>query len=122
MSELQSQSAKELNDWVQFIAAFANASGESLEDGKPDLMDAAKMFPAFLKLPAAISGSDKISLAALSPAEVVALCDEFKSKFDLPQDELESHVEAALDIAVSLAGPMMKLKDLVAKLKAKPAV
>ena len=114
-------SAEELRDWVKFVAAFANGAGEAMEDGKIDYLDAAKLFPAFLKLPAALSGSGEIKLAEIAPAEMVALCEEFKSEFDLPQDELEKKVEQAIDIACKLAGPMAQLKDFVQNIKAAKA-
>lgn len=99
-----SAGVKELGEFLSCVAAFANASGKALEDGKISIGDVAYLMPALLKLPSAIEGFAelKVEFKDLDQAELAVLKDQFAKDFDLPQESVEAAVEQGFEVAVML--------------------
>lgn len=95
---------QELGEVISCFAAFANASGKSLEDGKMGLTDIAYLMPALLKLPAAVEGFSAVGaeLKDLDEVELEALKEQLKVELDLPQDSIEAAIEGAAEVAVRI--------------------
>lgn len=103
-------SVKELLECVEFVCALANAVGESAEDGKISLGDAAHLVPLLYKLPSAIEGLSEVSFADLSLADLEELSAKVKDSLDLPADKVEFAIEEALDISLKLYALVQKLR------------
>lgn len=95
---------KETKEAVLCIINFANAAGASLEDGKLDLTDALKFWPAIVSLKAAVEGADKIPMefAAMNDADRDELKQYVVDNFDIPEDKIELIIEQALSAILAL--------------------
>lgn len=95
----------ETRDLVITIAEIGNGVGAALaDDGKITWTDFPKFMTALTTIPALISGITKIDdeLANATDIEINALVEDFKAKFDLPQDDAEAKVEACIEAAIAM--------------------
>lgn len=95
MEKIGIEETKELLEWG---FAVQEAISGSLEDGKINLADAPRFFPALVKSAKGIGGINKVGaeLLDLSPTEEVELLDFVRERFDLPDDRLELLIEDTL--------------------------
>lgn len=106
----------ETKDVVVLLCTVANASVESLkDDGKITITDMFKFGGAATALFPALSGIGAVpaELADLDPIEKDELIALVKEEL-----ELEANVEAVVEKALSIAGQIKELIDLVKELKA----
>jgi len=95
---------KELKEAVSFGVALGNALGKSLEDGKVDYADLLTLWEPITKAPDAFDGASKIiaEVEGLTQEQTEELVQFIKGEFDIPQDEIEIKVEAALNIVLGV--------------------
>jgi hypothetical protein len=103
---------KETIELLDAVFGLADASQRSLEDdGKITIGDAGNFFGPALKLPAAIGGIQKVpsELAGLDGNGRQEVLDYFAKRFELPDDELEAHIESALQTGYQFAVSVIAL-------------
>lgn len=107
--------AKETKEVVELLLSLGEAAGLALEDLDIGLRDALRIFDALRAAAPAIEGAEKIpaELAAWSTADSAEL-KAVAVKFDIPQDNIEAVVEAALTVA----GPIIEFFAKFRKLSA----
>lgn len=96
---------KELKELLLLLIKGINGLGLALQDGKISLGDATYFIAALRDLPAGLSGLGEI------PAEIKDLDDDEKAELkqlieqnlDIPQDQIEQYLEAALKLLISAA-------------------
>lgn len=95
---------KELKEVLSFAIALGNALGESLEDGELTISDLVNLWAPISSASDAIEGASKVlaEISELDDAKTKELNDFVKSKFDIPQDELEKVVEAGIGLALNV--------------------
>jgi len=104
---------------------LGNVAGKSLEDGKIGLTDmtlATSLFDEVMGL-TSVNWSDLPKEAKELDHEDMAIVSQaFAAKFDIPQDELETKVEAAIVLAMSAIKFASEVKDFVSSLKKKEVI
>lgn len=103
---------KESKELIKGAISALNGLGKSLEDGKLSLSDSVHFLQAARDLPAALSGSSTVfdELVDLDDAERKEIMDMIEKELDLPQDQAEQYLEAALKLLVSAADLLKFLK------------
>lgn len=107
------------DDFKRLLDAIANsgeAVGEIFEDGKINWKDITSVDDVIGALSAftGIDFNDLITNELPAIAKDEAKLEEFKAyfkeEFDIPQDKIESAVETAMGVIVSLVSALMKFK------------
>jgi hypothetical protein len=88
---------------VEVLAEFGNVTGAALEDGKINMADVALLARLPVVLPAAFSCVSNLTelkeeFKDLTPEEVQELANHFKTRFDIPQYNIETVIEQAADL------------------------
>jgi len=107
-----SPEAKETIELLDAVFGLADATQRSLQDdGKITIGDAGNFFSPVLKLPAAIGGAQNVprELAQLTDEGRQEVLDYFAQRFDLKDDELEQHIEDALNTGTAFVISITRL-------------
>ena len=104
---------KELKEVLDFALCLGNAFGESMKDGKLDYTDLINLWDPLTKAPDAVEGASKIlsEIENLDAEKGKALVEYAKAKFDIPQDDVEAKVEAAMDLVLGITKFVKLLKE-----------
>jgi len=95
---------KDLVEVIDLGITLAEETFKILEDGKIGFTDFDNIVKIYKKVEPAIEdiGKARASLSALSESDAKELNDYFQKEFDLPNDYVESCVEAAAEVAINL--------------------
>ena len=111
------EAKKELKELLAFVVAMVQGIGDSIEDGKFSLTDLFKFFKALRKSAAAFKGLDALKgqLSKMTEEDKKELSDYVADELDLANDVLESYIEQALAVAISLLDLIPLSKQLKKK-------
>lgn len=103
---------KETKELLALGIALANGVAAALEDGKVDWKDALKLVPVAKRIKDGLAGLENIDdeIQEMSDDDSAELVAWAREEFDIPNDDVEQIVEAALDTALSLVRTAMLLK------------
>lgn len=105
-----------LNDLIEVIdftfTALEALKAAKANDGKIDLKDFPLLFPILMSASPAVEGIANIpqSWAASSEQERTEVLEYFKTRFDLPDDNLEVKIEKLVTAAVIVSDVALNLK------------
>jgi hypothetical protein len=95
---------KDLIEVIDLGITLAEETFKILEDGKIGFTDFDNVLKIYKKVEPALEdiGKAKASLSALSESEAKEINAYFQKEFDLPNDYVETCIEAAVEVALNL--------------------
>lgn len=95
---------KDLKEFLAFSIALGNAIGSALEDGKINITDAFKFFPALRLAQPAFDGIENVwpELQDLDQQEHDELLAYVVKNFKIPQARAEAYIEVAFEFGLGL--------------------
>ena len=114
---------EEIEKCVDVIAGLANVAGSVYEDSKIDSGDFAQLIPFGLVLKDVLTISPALlgkQFGDFQAEEREVIIARFKTKFDIPQDELEAKIESGFSLINRIVGIFAEAIEFAKSFK-KPA-